>query len=422
MCGTPSPTEAERLEGQLWSLERQVFQLETLVETLAEVQASEDLPGMFDAVLAVLMGRFGLEGAVGIAHEADGDRDTWRIVASRGPEAKRAAESIQKRLAEGGEWLDERLEPVKLDANAGGPFTEFGQVWVPIEDDGQVLGGMLLGPKISGESFTAENLAVLGAVARQTATAVQNSRLLELGTLKNDFISYVAHELNNPLTLIHGYTVTLLSDRGEQADAEKRTKCLHIIERECDRIIRLTRDLLDLGRLEGGRALEIRLSMVELRPFLDRILERFRLKQRPMHRLHLHVEDDALSLHADPDKLDSVISNLMQNAIKYCPLGGDITVDARADGDNVLLSVKDTGVGMSAEELERAFDKFERAASSKNVARGTGVGLHLARRLAQAHGGDLWAESAPGKGSTFYVRLPREHPNVGAEGHGCDGE
>ena len=422
MGGTPSQVETERLESQLWSLERQVFQLETLVETLAEVQASEDLPGMFDAVLAVLMGRFGLEGGVGIAHEIGEDRNVWRIVASRGPEAIRAVPAIERRVEEDPTWLDQRLEPVRLDAGDSGPFVEFGQVWVPIEHERQVLGGMLLGPKISGEPFTEENLSVLGAVAQQTATAVQNSRLLELGTLKNDFISYVAHELNNPLTLIHGYTVTLLSDKWDQTDARKRTQCLGIIGRECDRIIRLTRDLLDLGRIEGGRPLEINLSRLQLRLFLDRILQRFRLKQRPMHRLHLHVEDDALAVVADPDKLDSVISNLVQNAIKYCPLGGDITVSARAEGDDVLLSVKDTGVGMSADELERAFDKFERVASSRNVARGTGVGLHLARRLAEAHGGELWAESAPGKGSTFYVRLPKEPPSVSVEGRASNGK
>ncbi len=415
MSDTSEHEGTEILRKQLWELERQVFQLETLVETLAEVQAGEDLPGIIDAVLAVLMGRFGLEGAVGLVHDVGEDRDVWRTVASRGPEAKRAAESIEKRLADYGVWLNQHRGPVVLGSDDRGPLEEFGEVWVPIADEQQVFGGMLLGPRISGESFTEENLAVLGAVARQTATAVQNSRLLELGRLKNDFISYVAHELNNPLTLIHGYTVALLSNKGDQDDAKKRNHCLRVIARECNRMIRLTRDLLDLGRLESGRPLEIQPSRIPLRPFLERIIQRFRLKQRPIHRLYLNVEDDSLAVSADRDKLDSIINNLVQNAIKYCPLGGDITVSAWAEDGSVVLSVADTGVGMTAEELERVFDKFERAASSRYIARGTGVGLHLARRLTEAHGGKLWAESAPGKGSTFYVRLPKEWPTGSAE-------
>jgi signal transduction histidine kinase len=413
---------AEGPESRLWGLERQVFQLETLVETLGEVQAAEDLPGMIDAVLAVLMGRFGLRGAVGVEHEVGEDLDLWRTVASRGPEAKRAAHAIERRLGRHADWLQRHIEPVRLDPKDRGPFPKFGEVWVPIAEERLVLGGILLGPKMSGEAFTEENLAVLGAVARQTATSIQNSRLLELGRLKSDFISYVAHELNNPLTLIHGYTVTLLSDKGDQADEETRRRCLRVIERETDRIIRLTRDLLDLGRLEAGRPLEIHFIRLKLQPFLEKILQRFQLKQRPMHRLHLSVSDSRLTVDADPDKLDSAVSNLVQNAIKYCPLGGDITIGARGENAHVVISVADTGVGMTGDELERAFDKFERAARARNLARGAGVGLHLARRLAEAHGGRLWAESAPGKGSTFYIRLPRKHAGVMAEVPDEDGQ
>ncbi|MBI5832177.1 MAG: PAS domain-containing protein [Armatimonadetes bacterium] len=229
--------------------------------------------------------------------------------------------------------------------------------------------------------------------------------------LKSDFVSLISHELRTPLTSIKAFAATLLRDEG--ARPEDQREWLKIIDHECDRLTALVNDLLVISRLDSGRPLVLNWQSVELMPLLEAVAE---AHQASAHRHHIEVVGpERIALSADADRLRQILANLVSNAIKYSPRGGQVEISAEETTDDVRILVRDQGVGIRPEHLNLVFEKFFQVdGSTTRRVGGSGLGLYLTRRLVEAHGGSVWAESELGKGSTLVVVLPK-HATPGVQ-------
>ncbi|GBC97542.1 Alkaline phosphatase synthesis sensor protein PhoR [bacterium HR17] len=247
------------------------------------------------------------------------------------------------------------------------------------------------------------------------------TEIRRLERMKTEFVSTVSHELRTPLTSIKGFIATLLEDREGYFDPETRYEFYQIIDQETDRLRRLIEDLLNLSRIERGVALQPNWQRVDLEKVIDRVLA----IQRSYTDKHQLVKDIPAKLPlivADEDKVDGVLTNLVNNAIKYSPDGGEVRVRAVRENNSILISVSDQGIGIPKDKLHKIFEKFERVDTKETrAAGGTGIGLYLVKHLVELHEGQIWAESeGPGKGSTFYVRLPIYPKRAKDEGYFFD--
>lgn len=228
------------------------------------------------------------------------------------------------------------------------------------------------------------------------------TRLRELETVRRDFVSNVSHELRTPLATLKALVETL--QEGALEDPRAARRFLEHIGAEVDRLDKLVGELLDLARIESGRA-PMRLAPVAVADVVQPPVERLRpLAEQANLSLTVHLPPDLPPVLADVEQMQRVITNLVHNAIQFTPTG-EITVRAEQVGDEVVISVRDTGVGIPAEDLPRVFERFYKRGQGR-WGGGTGLGLSIARHIVQAHGGRIWAESIEGRGSTFYVALP----------------
>ncbi len=230
------------------------------------------------------------------------------------------------------------------------------------------------------------------------------TRMRRLEQAKSDFVSTVSHELRTPLTSIKAYTATLLR---EDVDFNRDTQLefLRIIEEETDRLTRLISDLLDVSRIESGR-MELKTRRFDFLELLKIVLEKV-MSQTDIHTLRTELPEGLPPVEADPDKIEQVLLNLLGNAVKYSPRGGEIEVRVRGFPGKLECTVRDQGVGIPPEHLGRIFEKFSRVdnRATRGIG-GTGLGLYITRSIVEAHGGTIWAESAPGQGSMFHFTLP----------------
>ncbi len=223
--------------------------------------------------------------------------------------------------------------------------------------------------------------------------------------MRRDFVANVSHELRTPLSIFRGYLETLLDDP-KQPPGEL-VRILEVMERHSERLTTLVDDVLSLARLEAPES-HLDLAEISLRPILSEILrdweKRFAAKQL---RAELDAPADLPDIEADEGRVQEVIYNLLDNAVKYSQPGGQITVRAELAGDKVRVSVSDQGVGIPARELPRIFERFYRAdkARSRELG-GTGLGLSIVKHIAQLHGGSVEAASEVGRGTTISVLLP----------------
>ncbi len=247
------------------------------------------------------------------------------------------------------------------------------------------------------------------------------TEIRRLERMKTEFVSAVSHELRTPLTSIKGFIATLLEDREGYFDAETRYEFYQIIDQETDRLRRLIEDLLNLSRIERGVALQPHWQRVDLEKVIDRVLT-IQRSYTDKHQLIADIPEPLPPIVADEDKIDSVLTNLVNNAIKYSPNGGEIRVRAVREDNTILISVQDQGIGIPKDKLTKIFEKFERIDTKETrAAGGTGLGLYLVKHLVELHEGQIWAESeGPGKGSTFYVRLPIYPKRAKDEGYYFD--
>lgn len=249
---------------------------------------------------------------------------------------------------------------------------------------------------------------------RNEALEAANEELKELDQLKSDFVSMVSHELRAPLTNINGSIELMLAD-GDM-DPESQRAMLRIIGEQSARLTRLVQGILNVSRIEA-RKLEIYPQAIDITPLMKKVISNL----RPSDSIHeFELPDRPLPLvWADPDRLEEILANLIDNAVKYSPEGGTIKLSARESDGRLTISVSDPGVGIPAKELDKIFEKFHRVdRGDARTTYGHGLGLYISKRLIEAHGGDIWVESRLGKGSTFHFTLPLADPDRFKAGFG----
>jgi two-component system phosphate regulon sensor histidine kinase PhoR len=231
------------------------------------------------------------------------------------------------------------------------------------------------------------------------------TELRRLERVRRDFVANVSHEFKTPLTAIQGFAETLLN--GALDDRANRKRFVEIIREHARRLARLTDDLLKLSRIEAGR-LELEIRPVPVEALVNGCVETARLKAEAKGiEIHVETQKGSPPIRGDGVQLGEVLQNLLDNAVQYTPTGGRVEVISCANGQNVVFTVADTGIGVPEADLERIFERFYRVdAARSREAGGTGLGLSIARHIVEAHGGRIWVESAVGLGSRFHFSIP----------------
>jgi two-component system phosphate regulon sensor histidine kinase PhoR len=230
------------------------------------------------------------------------------------------------------------------------------------------------------------------------------TRLKELESARKEFVANVSHELRTPLSLIKGYVETLLD--GAKDNPEVAAKFLRTIERNADRLKLLIEDLLTISELESGRV-KLNLQVVALRPAVDKVLDDLKVRAGDKS-MNLFNRAPELSLRADSNRLEQVLANLVDNAIKYGRSNGNVSVEAGPATDGLVeIRVCDDGPGIPRESLERIFERFYRVDKARSREQGgTGLGLSIVKHIVQTHGGKVWAKSELNRGATFFFTMP----------------
>lgn len=229
------------------------------------------------------------------------------------------------------------------------------------------------------------------------------TRQRQVESMRRDFISNVSHELRTPLAALKALTETLQAGALDDPPAARRF--LEQIEVEVDSLSLMVTELLELSRIESGR---VPLNLAPTHPIdiFNPACERLRLQaERAGLSLRVECPDDIPSVLADGTRIQQVIVNLLHNAIKFTPRGGQVSISAAREDGAVRFTVMDTGIGIAEEDLPRIFERFYKVDRSRATS-GTGLGLPIARHLVEAHGGRIWVESTPGRGSSFSFTLP----------------
>lgn len=228
----------------------------------------------------------------------------------------------------------------------------------------------------------------------------------EVDRMKTEFVSLVSHELRTPLTSIKGYTEMVLDgDAGEVN--EEVEEYLGIVYNNAERLVALVNDLLDISRIESGR-IQLKSETVDLDQVMQIVITSMqqKIKEKGQH-LSVDIDEEAMSVHGDKDKLIQVLTNYVSNAYKYTQAGGDIRIEITKQGDFARVAVIDNGYGISTEDQERLFTRFYRVDNSiTREIGGTGLGLSIVKQLIELQGGEVGVKSTPGEGSTFFFTIP----------------
>jgi signal transduction histidine kinase len=304
---------------------------------------------------------------------------------------------------------------------------------VPMLRQGLVSGIVYVDSRHLTDSEPGAELALLEALAAQAALAIENARLVNEDQRKAELMAILAHEIRNPLAGILGYSELLPDEKKDMPPGA--TELLDRIHRDAQRLKRLVDNVLELVRVEAGK---VEWSIAPLR--INELLEDARVAYEPLAAkkgITLEVETDPDLPHAfgNADRLFQVLSNLVGNALKFTPEGGKIRLRARAEevtpkipdaaagkdddlgpwltmpGEDppqtyIRVDVADNGPGIPPERREHLFAKFAQGENSKKHSRGVGLGLFISREIVSRHGGHIWVESEPGKGSLFSFRIP----------------
>ena len=274
--------------------------------------------------------------------------------------------------------------------------------------------GMLSLVRKEPNSFSADDIELASLLGRLVASAVQNIRAYEserqtveelrrLSALRADFVSLVSHELRTPMAAVIGAARTL-QQRWRELSPEHRESFLELIAGETNRLAELIGDVLDTSRIEAG-TFSFRFREVDLSQLVRDTVATAQLGQDEV-RLRANVRSPLPEIRGDLDRLRQVLTNLIDNAIKYSPAGGEVEVRAYPENGRVLVDVRDEGPGIAKADQKLIFEKFGRVTGTDGMRPGTGLGLFIARSIAEAHGGALEVQSAPEQGATFTLDLP----------------
>lgn len=387
-------------------------------ETILRELARFVVPAMADLCVADLVESDGRVRRVEVAHATPQLAAAAEALASRPPSPERP--SLVTRV------LDERRPMLVEDLAAAGaesaplePSVLEGArtlgvrslLAVPLVARGHTLGALVFLTAGRRRAFTSDDLALANELARQAALALDNARLYTEAQLatraRDDVLAIVSHDLRNPIHAIYmaaSFLMDILPEESDVADVAVSRRQSEVIQRAARRANALIGDLLDVTRIEAGR-LTVNAQRVDARELLDDAMhDASPLARQKGLALGSHAPDRLPQVRADRERVAQVFSNLIGNAIKFSPQGGRVKVVAAVAEGAVLFSVTDSGPGVSAEDLPHLFDRYWQARETQHL--GTGLGLFIARGIAEAHGGTLWAESQVGAGSTFHFTLP----------------
>ncbi len=269
------------------------------------------------------------------------------------------------------------------------------------------IGILVLGEKKSGDAFSDQDLNLLQIVASQTAGAVEKSRLFEEDQLKSEFVAVASHELLTPTAAMEGYLSMILDEGMGKVDKQARTY-LTTVYTEAKRLAGLVKDLLNVSRIERGKIV-VNSHPMDIMEAIHQVENSlvFKAKERKMHLEVAEPKPKLPNVMADNEKITEVLVNLVGNSIKYTPEGGHIWISTELRGTQVIVHVKDDGIGMKPEDAQHLFSKFFRASNSDQTGQtGTGLGLYITKNIIELMGGTIGCESALSKGSTFTFSLP----------------
>ncbi len=287
---------------------------------------------------------------------------------------------------------------------------------VPLLARGRVIGAITLIASESGRTFDQDDLALAEDLARRAAAAVDNARLFGQAQAavraRDQFLSIAAHELRTPVAGLKGYAQMLLRAQARGGlTPERLAQALRTVNTASDRLATLTDDLLDVSRIRLGQ-LPLRPVPLDLAALVRDVGGRFADGLGPAHRLVSDVPAGPITTTVDASRIEQVLTNLLDNARKYAPEGGEICLGLRggADDHGVELFVQDSGIGLPPGTAEVIFEPFGRAANAaaRNLP-GLGLGLYICRDIVERHGGRIWAESAgDGQGTIVRIWLPTD--------------
>ena len=276
---------------------------------------------------------------------------------------------------------------------------------LPLVSRGEVI-GTVTAASPSGQVFTREDLLLATELARHGSLAIDNARLYlesqQALRAREEVLAIVSHDLRNPLNAIT-LAASLLQTSTSIAPEDREQ--LDIIDLSAKRMSRLIEDLLDVTRLEGGKRLPIEPAPVEVETLLEETYELFKSQAATSEiTLRYATGENVPPVWADHHRVLQVLSNLIGNAMKFTPKGGVVSFRADADGDQVLFTVADTGPGIPKKNLKDIFNPYWQAKRAERL--GAGLGLPIAKGIVEAHGGKIWVESEPGRGTKFFFTLP----------------
>jgi GAF domain-containing protein len=416
------------LEARTAALTRSVGQLTALGEVGRAVSSTLDLATVLTTIVSRAVQLSGLDGGVVLEYDEGAEEFVHRAQAETGGALAAARRATRIRKGEGviGQTAT-TLEPIQVsDITVPGAYVgpqretliESGVravLAVPMVREGRLIGCLGVTRNRPGE-FPAETVELLRTFATQSALAIQNARLfheiedksrqLEAASRhKSEFLANMSHELRTPLNAVIGFSEVLLQRMfGELND--KQDEYLKDIYASGQHLLSLINDILDLSKIEAGR-MELAPAPFHLPSALENAVTL--VKERAGRRgiaLALDVDPALGEIVGDERKIKQVLLNLLSNAVKFTPEGGRISLKAAPRDGAVEISVADTGIGIAPEDQAAIFEEFRQVGSDERKREGTGLGLTLAKKFVELHGGRLWVESEPGHGSIFSFTLP----------------
>jgi len=288
---------------------------------------------------------------------------------------------------------------VERETFSGRPDAWVSTTKMPLRDEhGGIIGTFGISRDITAQIRVERELALQAG-----ELGAQNEQLRELDRLKDEFVALVSHELRTPLTSIIGYIQLLRDERASVLDTDHFAE---VIERNAERLLRLVGDLLFLSRMQAGK-LTLELHDTNLADLAVEAVEEARPEAERKHIDLILSAATGPCLDVDPTRIAQLLGNLISNAVKFTPDGGRVEVTLAVEGDEAVLSVADTGIGVQAADRERIFERFYRTeAATQRVIPGSGLGLTISQAIVHAHQGTISVRSDGEHGSTFAVRLP----------------
>lgn len=450
-------SERAQAEAQLKQSYRELMALNAIATAISQSRnLKETLTAILDKVLDVVFvennfeagSSFTPEQLAGCIYLLDEDKKNLSLVVQRGlPEAViEALKTVQMNTQQSRVpvWdnpalSEEQINLVPedfhnyLSVQIGGLEAALKMGWqflvnVPLQFEDKMLGLLSIFSRNPSDSFASvtvytphpagklvlRQLQLLRAIGQQVGVAIENERLTreaaeikvlqEVSQLRSELIANISHELRTPLGLIKATGTTLLAQDVE-FDRQTAQMLLQGLDEETDKLEHLVDNLLDLSRIEQ-KGVYLHFTLTNIEQLVKKILEPMQT-QNTKHHFVYHFPPDPLIINIDARRIEQVLRNLLSNAVKYSPDGGTITITGQNKNHQLLIAVSDQGIGISATDLPKIFERFYRVENRTTMSvRGIGLGLAISRAIVKAHGGYIWAESNPGTGSTFYVSLP----------------